>query len=252
MRAHFDDVAAVYDRLRVGSEDDVRRAVAPLVAAGDLAGRSVLDVGCGTGATLACLVRDFGVRGFGVDPSPKMIEVARANTPPSVELAVAGGEAIPYADESFERAIMTFVVHHLDRPQAFAEIFRILRPGGRLTIKTSDPAAFDSFWQARIFPSYAAIEQRRFPSEETLRSELAAAGFIDIDCTRHDVPRRFSRDVALAKLRERAGSTSVLIDPDEYRRGIAYAESELPDPVEYTLRLLFVSGTRRRRERTAS
>jgi SAM-dependent methyltransferase len=244
MREHFDDVAAVYDRLRVGSEEELRQAVAALADAGDLAGRSVLDVGCGTGATLACLAREFGVRGYGVDPSPRMIAVARANVPPGVELTTATAESLPYADGSFERALMSFVVHHVERPRAFAEIFRVLGPRGRLTIKTSDPAAFDTFWQARLFPSYAAIERRRFPSEEALSGELAAAGFAEVTCTGLDVPRRFSRDVALAKLRERAGSTSVLIDPEEYRQGLARAERELPDPVEYNLKLLLVTGTR--------
>lgn len=244
MRAHFDDVAPVYDRLRVGESEEVRAVTAVLVEAGDLSGRSVLDIGCGTAATLACLVREFGVRGYGVDPSPKMIEVARGNVPPGVELAVAAAEELPYPDESFERVLMSFVVHHVDRPRAFAEILRVLRPGGRLTIKTSDPSAFDSFWQAPFFPSYAEIERRRFPDQGTLEGELDAAGFVDLSCEHVDVARSFSRELALAKLRERAGSTSVLIDPDEYRRGLARAERELPDPVEYTLKLLLVGGAR--------
>ena len=243
MRAHFDEVAPRYDRLRVGGSDEVRAAVSPLVAAGDLVGRSVLDIGCGTGAALACLVRDFGVRGYGVDSSPRMVEVARANVPPTVDIEVAVAEALPFADESFERAMMSFVVHHVDRPRAFAEIYRVLEPGGRLVVKTSNPSAFDSFWQAPFFPSYAEIERGRFPSSEVLFGELAAAGFGALTCEQLDVPRRFSREVALEKLRERAGSTSVLIDADEYQRGIARAERELPDSVEYTLGLLIVTAT---------
>jgi SAM-dependent methyltransferase len=90
----------------------------------------------------------------------------------------------------------------------------------------------------------ASFERARFPDFEALAPELEAAGFAEPRCAEHVQPRRFSRETALRKLRERAASTFVLVSDDEYREGVARAEALLPDPVEYTLHLLIVTGDR--------
>jgi hypothetical protein len=77
-----------------------------------------------------------------------------------------------------------------------------------------------------------------------LRADLRAAGFADVRFSRHDVPRAFHRDEALAKLRGRHASTFDLLDEAEYRAGVERAERELPERVEYTLELLVVRAER--------
>jgi SAM-dependent methyltransferase len=137
---------------------------------------------------------------------------------------------------------MRLVVHHLDRPQAFAELRRVLRPGGHVVITTTDPAGFDSFWMQPLFPSYAAIERSRFPDGATLTEELGAAGFGEVRVHPHSIERRFSREEALEKLRGRAYSTFVLMSDEEYEAGLAIADATLPEEVRYELRLLNVVG----------
>jgi ubiquinone/menaquinone biosynthesis C-methylase UbiE len=240
-RAHFDRLASDYDRLRAAEG-------APIVAAEladlGLRGRRVLDVGCGTGALLAALASEHQVTGAGVDASPEMIAVAGRNVPPEIDVVTAPAEALPFADASFERALMIFVVHHLDRPAAFREALRVLVPAGRLLIRSTDPETVHEFWLAGLFPSYASIEQSRFPSAQTLRRELTEAGFVEVACRSSSIERSFSRAEALAKLRGRAYSTAVLLPEDEYNEGIERAERELPDTIRYTLRLLVVTGDR--------
>jgi SAM-dependent methyltransferase len=243
MQEHFGRLAQSYDALRYPAEL-VTPELEALVAAGDLRGRCVLDIGCGTGRTLAALALHYDVRGWGVDPSAEMLAVARTQVPETVQLQVATAEALPFPDHSFERGYMTLVVHLIDRSQAFVEVRRVLAPGGRLTIKTPDPAGFECAWRAPLFPSYVAIERSRFPTAERLAEELMVAGFARQEYARYEWSRTMSKAMALRKLRERSVSTHVLLNEEEYREGLVRAERDLPDPVEYTLEMLFVSAMR--------
>jgi ubiquinone/menaquinone biosynthesis C-methylase UbiE len=235
-------VAARYDELR--ASEDYGRLVARLVAAGDLAGRRVLDIGCGTGTLAGELAARYECDVCGVDASPEMLSVAREKYLPRVELALARAEGLPYAERTFERAVMLSVVHHLDRRRAFAEAYRVLLPDGRLVISNADPDGFADRWLLQLFPELLDRELARFPTAHDLEAELGGSGFGPIDVTRVSVPRRYSRDVALEKLRGRHISSFDLLTEDEYARGVARAEQELPDPVEYTFRSLLVVAVR--------
>jgi SAM-dependent methyltransferase len=240
---HFDRLASRYGRLRASTADvdPLTEAVAEL---GALRGRRVLDVGFGPGTVLAQLARAFGVEGVGLDASPAMIEVARRDAPGLQQLQVGLAEELPFADGFFDAALMRLVVHHVDRQEAFSELLRVLRSGGRLVITTTDPDAFGAFWMAPYFPSYVEIERKRFPSGEKLRRELEEAGFRSIRIEPFVMDRKFSRAEALAKLRGRAYSTFVLMSDGECEDGLAAAEAGLPADIAYELRLLNVVAVR--------
>ena len=74
--------------------------------------------------------------------------------------------------------------------------------------------------------------------------ELEAAGFAAPAARRYVVDRRFSREEALRRIRERLGSTFLLLPEDEYRSGLERAERELPGHVEYELTMLLVTAAR--------
>jgi ubiquinone/menaquinone biosynthesis C-methylase UbiE len=237
---HFDAVAARYDRLRAPTE--VTPVHELLVREGELAGRRVLDIGCGTGIHAALLAERFGCEVAGIDASAKMVEQAREKLP-DADVRQGLAEKLPFTDGSFDASLMMLVVHHLERARALSEAARVLVPGGRLLITTSNPEAFPRFWLAPLFPSYVEIEQARFPSFESLEGDLRDAGFAGVRRIDHTVPRAFSREEALAKLRGRHASTFDLLDAEEYAAGVARAERELPATVEYPLELLVVVAT---------
>jgi hypothetical protein len=102
-------------------------------------------------------------------------------------------------------------------------------------IATYDPSHFDAYWLNAFFPSLEAIDRARFPTPETLRAELAAAGFSGVHATRLRRRATIDRESALEKIRGRHISTFDLIGDDEYRAGLERAERALPDRVDYPL-----------------
>jgi SAM-dependent methyltransferase len=206
------------------------------VREGDLRGRRVLDVGCGTGRLSNALAEREACRVWGVDSSPEMLEVARGQARSGVtRFRLAEAEALPFRPGWFERVVMRLVVHLVDRRLALAEARRVLGAGGRLTIATFEPSHFDRFWLNAFFPSLEAIDRARFPTPETLHDGLARAGFADVRTTSLRQHGALDRETALEKIRGRHISTFDLLGEDEYRAGLERAEHELPERVEYAL-----------------
>jgi len=102
-------------------------------------GKIVLDVGCGAGFDLFVASRLVGPTGkvFGIDLTLEMVAVATENVALSgtknIEVRQGMSEALPYEDNSFDAVISNGVFNLSPRKdQSFEEIFRVLKPGGRL------------------------------------------------------------------------------------------------------------------------
>ncbi len=231
-RPDFAARAASYDELR--APDDAWWAVfRALVAEGDLRGTRVLDVGCGTGTLTAALAERAGAKVWGIDPTPEMLAVARAKAPRGAGFKLAAAEALPFTDRWFQRAVMTLVVHLVDRPRAFAEIRRVLGEDGRFALWTFAPEHFGRFYLNRLFPSLESIDRARFPTGGQLEDELAEAGFASVRIRPLSLTKSIDREEALRRIRGRHISTFDLIDEREYRAGLERAERELPARVVY-------------------
>ena len=135
IRTSYDTVAVSYAELVVDGADWENEAfdlLAKLVAG---SGRTVLDVGCGPGRTTG-LLAERGLRVTGIDLSPGMIEVARRDHP-DLNFRVGSMTALDVADGSASGVVSWWSIIHLPRdvvPQAFAEFYRVLAPGGVLLL----------------------------------------------------------------------------------------------------------------------
>jgi len=193
----------------------------------------VLDIGCGTGRFLAQLA-DVA-KAWGVDRSPEMLEVARARVG-GAGLKLGSAEELPFKDGWFERATMWLVAHLVDRPRAFAEASRVLEQSGRFAVATFDPSYFDEFWLNALFPSMEAADRARFPTADELTAELAE--FAEVRLTRLSQTGSLTRETALERIRGKHISTFDLISDEEYEAGLARAERELPEQVDYRVEWL--------------
>jgi SAM-dependent methyltransferase len=140
----YDDFA---DSFAAHAEDSAYNAhydrPAVLGLLGDVAGRRVLDVGCGSGLYAGELV-DRGADVVGFDGSAKLVQRARERVGGSADLRVHDVRE-PFdwlPDASIDRALMALVLHHLDDPvPALREVHRVLRTGGRFVVSTVHPVA---------------------------------------------------------------------------------------------------------------
>jgi SAM-dependent methyltransferase len=226
-------VARSYDELRP-ADPNWWEVFELLVREGDLAGRRVVDIGCGTGRAAEALV-ERGSRVWGVEPEPEMAAVARRRVS---TVKVAPAERLPFKDGWFERALMWLVVHLVDRPRAFGEAVRVLGPDGRLAIGTFHPLHFERYWLRAFFPSLEAIDQSRFPTPDDVDSELTGVGFARVE--QHRLTQRASvdRETAVERVRRRFISPLQLLNEAELEEGVARMKSELPEQNEYTLEWL--------------
>lgn len=137
VNALFDAAARHYDWVEQGMSLGRgrwyrRRALRGI---GLAAGMRVLDVGCGTGVIAREADKSVGPHGqvAALDPSRGMLGEARAR---GVLRVVQGvGEALPFADRSFDRLVMGYALRHVsDLGAAFREFHRVLKPGGALLL----------------------------------------------------------------------------------------------------------------------
>ena len=114
-----------------------RHIVLPWALQGEQLSGEVLEIGSGSGAMAAELLRRFpDVRLTATDYDASMVDVARdrlGEFGDRVDAKQADATRLPFPDESFDAVVSFIMLHHvIEWEKAFAEAVRVLRPGGRL------------------------------------------------------------------------------------------------------------------------
>lgn len=204
VRAMFDRIAGVYDRLNsvmtVGLHHRWRQRAADLAAVS--AGDQVLDVATGTGDLALELLRRVGPSGqvVGADFSEGMLELARVkDAGGAIRWEQANALELPYADSEFAAVTVGFGVRNFaDLDRGLAEMTRVVRPGGKVVIlEITTPqrpplSGFFKLWFDKIVPalgriagdseaySYLPDSVRRFPGPDQLAARMTAVGLTDV------------------------------------------------------------------------
>ncbi|ESR24533.1 methyltransferase domain-containing protein [Lutibaculum baratangense] len=170
--------------LSPGGPDEVRRILEGMV----LTGRSVLDIGCGSGGITVSLARDYGAAPvIGIDVEFDVCEAARrrveeAGLSDVVEIRMVSPGPLPLPDASLHVVFSKDSIVHIPDKQALAaEAFRVLKPGGWFV--ASDWLTAHDGEPSDEMKRYLALEDLDFgmASPDTYRRALEGAGFVDIE-----------------------------------------------------------------------
>jgi ubiquinone/menaquinone biosynthesis C-methylase UbiE len=99
----------------------------------------VLDLGCGSGVDLASWAVTASDEVTGIDIDDSRLAIARVRFPNRTYLHVAG-ESLPFKDASFDRVISAVALPYMKIQKTLAEIYRILVPGGGLSLSLHLPS----------------------------------------------------------------------------------------------------------------
>jgi SAM-dependent methyltransferase len=124
-----------------------------LDSAGDLRGRQILEVACGTGH-LAAAALARGAKVIGVDIAPDMIALSRRHVA-GAEFREADAEALPFDDAQFDVVLCCFGLLHFSRPErALREASRVLKFGGKLAFTVWCPPEQGGKFMELILKTY--------------------------------------------------------------------------------------------------
>lgn len=189
--------------LSPGGPDEVDRVLAGV----DLTGCEVLDIGCGSGGITVDLARRYGAgRVVGIDVEPPVCEharrrVDRAGLADRVEIRLVEPGRLPFDAGSFDVVFSKdSIVHVGDKESLCADVFRVLRPGGRFV--ASDWLIAHDGEPSPAMAAYIAAEALDFgmASPDRYERALRAAGFVDVELrSRNAWYREVARD-ELARL----------------------------------------------------
>ncbi len=200
-------------------------------------GHDVLDVGCGTGVLARAAAERTGEHGttVGADVNEDMLEVARSRSDRVVWRALAA-EDLRFPDDSFDHVVSQFaMMFFVDPALATAEMARVARPEGTVTVATWAAVEHSPGYAAlvelidRLFGAEAAgalLAPFTLGTDERLLEAMAPV-LPEAVVTRHEGQARFESLDAWLFTDVRGWTLSSMIDDDGYRDLLAAGRSEL-------------------------
>jgi ubiquinone/menaquinone biosynthesis C-methylase UbiE len=196
-----------------------------------------LDVGSGTGRFTPALAGAFGPV-TGVEPSVRMREVALAQSRhPGVRYVAGSAEDMPVPSGSVDYALMFLSWHHVqDKPRAARELARVVRPAGRLLLRSNFSDHHPEPWWLEHFPRGLEVDLSLFQSLPEVITTFTSAGWRVASFGTVTEPSPGTRGDMLERLRLRTLSFFAHLSADEIEAGlrrleqVVAADPDAPSP----------------------
>lgn len=135
-----------------------------------------LDIGCGTG-NYTHVLQQAGFNFIGIDPSVEMLNKARGqNTKIDWRKGTAEDTGLP--DGAVDGITAFLTIHHwTSLKQGFYELYRVLKPNGKIVIFTSTPQQMKGYWLNHYFPGMLEDSITQMPALDRVERAMADAGF---------------------------------------------------------------------------
>ncbi len=155
---------------------DVRQMLVDAVVAARP--RRVLEVGCGWGELAEWIGRATGAEVVATDLSPRMVELAGAR---GVDARLADVQSLPFGDAEFDVVVAAWMLYHVpDLDRGIAEIWRVLRPGGKVVAATNSRLHLIELREL-VGSGPSSLKFSREDGEDWLRRSFGSVDRQDID-----------------------------------------------------------------------
>ncbi|MBO6515003.1 MAG: class I SAM-dependent methyltransferase [Bacteroidia bacterium] len=183
MTAKYDRIGEGYNETRKADPYLASRLVEHL---NPTVGKKYIDLGCGTG-NYTIEVSRYGGHFTGVDPSERMLEIARAKST-RIDWKIGQAEDIALPTNSFDGAMATLTLHHWTNLElGFKELSRVLKPQAPVVLFAATAEQMEGYWVRHYFPKMVADSMKQMPSMHDMTLAMSKAGFVGLTFEPYDV-----------------------------------------------------------------
>ncbi|MEM9075965.1 MAG: methyltransferase domain-containing protein [Bacteroidota bacterium] len=173
MAAKYDTIGIGYNRTRKADPYLTQQLLSHLQPEHN---GKYLDIGCGTG-NYTHEFQKKGVDFIGIDPSELMLAEAKLKNA-KIDWKIGSAEHTGLPESSVNGIIASLTIHHwADLNKGFSELYKVLKPGGRIVLFTATPKQMEGYWLNHYFPKMLSDSKEQMPSLEQVKKAMDASGF---------------------------------------------------------------------------
>jgi ubiquinone/menaquinone biosynthesis C-methylase UbiE len=219
---YYENIAPIFGHVRLDRNIEIETTITIIRKFVKREEGNILDIGCGTGR-YSLPLKEYGYRVIGIDKHINQLKYA----PKSLPLIRASAISLPFKNNFFAACLVILVIHQLnneDKIKLIKESYRVLKPEGKLIIKTCSFEDLRKRPSNTFFPSGLELNLNRYPDITYLNTALIEAGFSRVGVIPTYSEEFFRKDELLSSIKHKHNTTLALIPTEEFDEGYKKAE----------------------------